>query len=77
MDVTMKLRVACRHDSRSVAGCTNCEAADEIEALRRMVADQRKTTHEGECRYPDCHCPLDAPADPDWCAKGLALHVNA
>lgn len=23
------------------------------------------------CRYPDCHCPFDAPADPNWCAKGL------
>lgn len=23
------------------------------------------------CFYPDCRCPLDAPADPDWCARGL------
>lgn len=34
MDVTMKLRAACGHDSRSVDGCTNCEAADEIDSLR-------------------------------------------
>lgn len=23
------------------------------------------------CAYPDCNCPFDAPADPDWCARGL------
>ena len=23
------------------------------------------------CSYPDCHCPFDAPADPNWCARGL------
>ena len=34
MDLTTKLRAACGHDSRSVDGCTNCEAADEIERLR-------------------------------------------
>ena len=34
MDVTTKLRVACGHDSRSVDGCTNCEAADMIESMR-------------------------------------------
>lgn len=42
MDVTMKLRAACGHDSRSVDGCTNCEAADEIERLRRAVLGERE-----------------------------------
>lgn len=28
-----KLRYECGHDSFSVAGCTNCEAADTIQAL--------------------------------------------
>lgn len=23
------------------------------------------------CRYPDCNCPFDAPADPNWCARRL------
>lgn len=23
------------------------------------------------CYYPDCNCPFDAPADPDWCARGF------
>lgn len=24
------------------------------------------------CTYPKCTCPFDAPADPNWCARGLA-----
>lgn len=43
MDLTTKLRAACGHDSRSVDGCTNCEAADEIERLRRMREVMRAT----------------------------------
>jgi hypothetical protein len=23
-----------------------------------------------ECTYPKCNCPFDAPADPNWCARG-------
>lgn len=23
------------------------------------------------CTYPDCNCPFDAPANPEWCARGL------
>lgn len=23
------------------------------------------------CSYPSCHCPFDAPADPNWCARRL------
>lgn len=23
------------------------------------------------CTYPRCTCPFDAPADPNWCARGL------
>ena len=23
------------------------------------------------CTYPSCNCPFDAPADPNWCARGL------
>ena len=37
MTVTTKLRIACGHDSRRVEGCTNCEAADLIDALYREV----------------------------------------
>lgn len=42
MDVTTKLRAACGHDSRSVDGCTNCEAADEIERLRLAIPAERE-----------------------------------
>ena len=26
---------------------------------------------EQRCTYPHCNCPFDAPADPNWCARGL------
>lgn len=47
-DVTMKLRSACGHDSRSVEGCANCEAADEIERLRSL--HRQAKTLIAECR---------------------------
>ena len=25
---------------------------------------------EKTCNYPKCDCPFDAPADPNWCARG-------
>jgi hypothetical protein len=30
----------------------------------------------GVCSYPDCNCPFDAPADPNWCAKGLPRDLH-
>ena len=56
MDITMKLRADCGHDSRSVDGCTNCEAAEEIERLRKHAVVLANTVYEGarelikECR---------------------------
>jgi len=32
---------------------------------------QRGSLYGGCCDYPRCWCPLNAPADPNWCAKGL------
>lgn len=29
------------------------------------------TIEQHVCTYPACHCPFDAPADPNWCAFGL------
>ena len=29
------------------------------------------------CDYPDCKCPFDAPADPNWCALGLPVESPA
>lgn len=37
-----RLRRLCRHDSRSVEDCPNCEAADEIESLQRANAELLK-----------------------------------
>lgn len=34
-------------------------------------AGQRGSLYGGCCDYPNCRCPFDAPADPNWCAKGL------
>jgi len=31
---------------------------------------------EEYCNYPDCKCPFDAPAEPNWCARRLN-HVSA
>ena len=39
--IVNELRRMCGHDSRSVDGCTTCEAADEIERLRRDGFDSR------------------------------------
>ncbi len=36
-------------------------------SLSRMNA---RSDHQKICNYPDCNCPLDAPADPNWCARG-------
>lgn len=30
-----------------------------------------------QCNYPDCSCPFDAPADPNWCARGYQKLPNA
>lgn len=34
-------------------------------------AGQRGSLYGGCCDYPNCRCPFDAPADQNWCAKGL------
>lgn len=57
MDVTMQLRAACGHDSRSVDGCVNCEAADEIERLRAAAQrDARRLNFAAA----NCLLPLDS-----------------
>ena len=39
-------------------------------------ANQPGSVYGGVCIYPECHCPFDAPDDPNWCAKGLP-HMRA
>ena len=33
--------------------------------------DVNEAEPEANCTYPHCNCPFDAPADPNWCARGL------
>lgn len=44
------------------------EQAPTVNDLRAAIDAAKGGEH---CRYPDCNCPFDAPADPNWCAKGL------
>lgn len=39
-ETVLRLRAQCGHDSRSVEGCLNCEAADRIVALGRAQTHQ-------------------------------------
>ena len=36
------------------------------------MKEEEITTPAPKCTYPKCHCPFDAPADPNWCARGYA-----
>lgn len=56
-DITQRLIVACGHDSRTVDGCANCEAADTIDALRAELAIASEALHH-------CQCALSAKAAP-------------
>jgi hypothetical protein len=51
MDLTTRLRAACGHDSRSVDGCTNCEAAEEIERLRANLKATESIAAKMEGHY--------------------------
>lgn len=49
---------------------TNAAKYWKLPELDNVVPITRAKHH---CDYPQCHCPLDAPYDPDgtWCAIGL------
>lgn len=43
-----------------------------LEAWNRRAHLTKPDAGGGEvCSYPDCNCPFDAPADPNWCARGF------
>lgn len=45
---------------------------ERAKVLRRVIPATKEATSEKEvCNYPHCNCPFDAPADPNWCARGL------
>ena len=56
---------------------TAAEQAARVEEATNRLAEMIKETEKpywdptGKiCSYPDCNCPFDAPADPNWCARG-------
>lgn len=52
--------------------------AKDLRKLSSEIAASTKT--EGKpatCSYPHCNCPFDAPADPNWCARGLPHNADA
>src|SRR6185503_13430204 len=40
-------------------------------AIRSIIVALAAAPAPAVCSYPDCKCPFDAPADPNWCARGL------
>lgn len=43
----------------------------EPSRLVKASPDLLPKPKKDRCTYPSCQCPFDAPADPNWCAKGL------
>lgn len=77
MDFTTKLRAACGHDSRSVDGCMNCEAADEIERLRRHAVVLANTVHEGARELiEECRAALHLELTEGWDIDPPLHHVK-
>ena len=37
---------------------------------RYALASRDEAAHQPRCTYPECSCPYDAPANPNWCARG-------
>lgn len=50
----------CPHATDHLLACTNSNDPSQVGSV-----------YGGVCRYPDCNCPFDAPADQNWCARGL------
>lgn len=50
----------CRHTVIELFDGSSTQPAQAVEQAEKVG-----------CRYPDCNCPFDASADPNWCAKGL------
>ena len=48
--------------------CRTEGGAINMARVRTLLAEQPAPV---QCNYPDCKCPFDAPADPNWCARGL------
>jgi hypothetical protein len=83
--------LACQKEGHRTTECwsthgLNTPADWELHRLRGEAAlaardSQAQTeaaaTSPQRCSYPDCDCPFDAPADPNWCARGLLPRLPA
>jgi hypothetical protein len=76
MDVTMKLRAACGHDSRSVDGCTNCEAADMIDAFRAGVLHSGNRLTAARVLIEECQAALYVEMTEGWDIDPPLHHVK-
>lgn len=66
-EIVRGMTVAEWADARQLERVTEKPLDEIIDNLAPFKAEAVKST----CNYPDCNCPLDAPADPNWCARGL------
>lgn len=48
-----------------------CVGFDLLQMPNKEETDSQPSHCAYPCVYPDCNCPFDAPADPNWCARGL------
>lgn len=47
------------------------QAQDLRKLATEIAAPAKDEAKQTTCSYPHCNCPFDAPADPNWCARGL------
>lgn len=66
-ETAKKMTVAEWADARQLERVTGKPLDEIIDNLAPFRAEATKSI----CNYPDCNCPLDAPTDPNWCARGF------
>lgn len=73
-----------QEEALNLAGQEARKVADRLEQIARQAwyqagrkCEHKVAKHEPQyCTYPKCRCPFDAPADPNWCARGLPHKKN-
>jgi hypothetical protein len=53
------------------------QAQDLRKLAIEIAAPAKGEAKQTTCSYPHCNCPFDAPADPNWCARGLPHNALA
>lgn len=67
--------VAAALNARREAGASACDMF--VSSLPSTFdAKPFRASLETVCTYPKCNCPFDAPADPNWCARGLPHNAS-